>query len=116
MDKVTGLTGRALGEAVIEHVLTYPETHDQSLEMNECGTVGCIAGWVNFFAYGINSEYEQEKLETLAGTWSGTKAAAAALGVSCAKFGEAVYDEIDRDTAIANFKHLLDETYSERVA
>jgi hypothetical protein len=110
MMDTTGLRGRALGEAVIEHVLTHPEQHDQSTEISECGTSGCIVGWVNVFAFGsevgvqigLNDLYSIEK-------------AAAVLGVNHVALENAVYAEYNRDEAISNFKHLLDETYSESV-
>lgn len=34
-----------LAQQVLTQVTLHPETHDQSNVMNECGTVGCIAGW-----------------------------------------------------------------------
>ncbi len=36
-----------LAEKVLDHVLLYPEQHDQDVYggKNSCGTTGCIAGW-----------------------------------------------------------------------
>lgn len=113
-----GLTGRALGEAVIDHVLTFPEQHNQSFVVNDCGTTACLAGWVIAFHYGRASlDHGQQSLYEAAGLPWGMGAsqhAAGLLGVDPAGFEFAVFVEHSRDTAISNLKHLLDETYSER--
>lgn len=110
-----GLTGRALGEAVIDHVLTFPEQHDQRDVV--CGTAACIAGWAVLIHEG--NQYVSGLWDAYFGTPGQYKTRLARyeaprlLGVDSERFSDAVFDEMDRDAAIANFKHLLDETYSE---
>lgn len=43
------ITGRELAVKVIDQVTKHPETHLQSMWINDCGTVACIAGWAVAF-------------------------------------------------------------------
>lgn len=127
-----GLTGRALGEAVIDHVLTFPEQHDQSSTADDldaygsivhdedtstprCGSTCCIAGWAIALHHGVRGRKAIWNLSYDAGRPS-EDIAAELLGIDALAFGDAVFRQLDPDTAIANFKHLLDETYSERAS
>jgi hypothetical protein len=112
MTNVTqGLTGRALGEAVIDHVLTHPEQHDQRAV--SCGTSACLAGWTVALHLGLHSGMTDEDFfeATMDLDWytGAAEIAPQLLGVAEEKFGLAVFAEFDRDTAISNLKHLMDE-------
>jgi hypothetical protein len=48
------VTGRELAEKVLKHVTEHPDSHfqeawmsgsDRPVNLNECGTFGCLAGW-----------------------------------------------------------------------
>ena len=49
------ITGRDLAEKVLEHITAHPDAHfqaswisrgsDEPVDLNECGTVACLAGW-----------------------------------------------------------------------
>jgi hypothetical protein len=55
-----GLTGKALGEAVLDVIESYPEKHDQGSVVfdwgEECGTTACIAGWTIALHLGLGPD------------------------------------------------------------
>ena len=112
MKDTQGLTGRALGEAVIDHVLSFPEQHDQ--RSSACGSTGCIAGWALALHFNLEGGENFGRrfwslFRGLPGSYLTTsEPAAELLGVDHDEFYEAVFDEMDRDKAITNLKHLLD--------
>lgn len=110
-----GLTGRALGEAVIDHVLTFPEQHDQ--ESVACGSTACLAGWTIALHHGLSATsfhsdgYFKLKVQPTVGWRESDVEAARLLGIrDLGRFDSEVFGEPNRDRAIANFKHLLDES------
>lgn len=45
-------TKKQLAQLVLDQVTTYPETHDQSDYVSDCGTTACVAGWTCLFQNG----------------------------------------------------------------
>ena len=45
-------TPAQLAQLVLDQIVTYPETHDQTDWFSYCGTTGCVSGWANMFARG----------------------------------------------------------------
>lgn len=49
-------TPMQLRQAVLDQIVTYPETHDQRDWVGGCGTTACVAGWALIFAKGYLPE------------------------------------------------------------
>lgn len=45
-------TPMQLRQAVLDQIVTYPETHDQRDWVGDCGTTACVAGWALMFQLG----------------------------------------------------------------
>ena len=118
------LRGRDLAEAVIEHVLLFPEQHDQNdiISTTECGTTGCIVGWALALHTGISN------IDAIKGlpearpyirqddiSWDDEDGhkdwdvswIADLLGVDREELESKVYYVEDKNEAIANFKELM---------
>ena len=56
------ITGKELGKAVLKHVvIEHPESHDNNVWVDPCGTVACLAGW----AVLLNREENEPPYTTL---------------------------------------------------
>ena len=63
-------TPMQLRQAVLDQIVTYPETHDQRNWVGDCGTTACVAGWALLFQRGyipIGSPWDvmEEAMELL---------------------------------------------------
>lgn len=45
-------TPMQLRQAVLDQIITYPETHDQREWVSDCCTTACVAGWALIFVNG----------------------------------------------------------------
>lgn len=45
-------TPMQLRQAVLDQIVTYPDTHDQRDWVSDCGTTACVAGWALMFQLG----------------------------------------------------------------
>lgn len=114
MSVTQGLTGRALGEAVIDQVLSHPERHDQSATVSACGSTACLAGWTVLIHHGAQNVTRLDLAFFEVSKGASFVEASELLGVDEDAFYDAVYEEPDRGQAITNLKHLLNT--SERAA
>ena len=56
------ITGKELGEAVLKRVVVeHPESHDNNVWVDPCGTIACLAGW----AVLLNREENEPPYTTL---------------------------------------------------
>jgi hypothetical protein len=73
----TRLTGRALGEAIVEIVTAHPERHRQAVVVGQkldddygdtCGTQACIAGWACALHLGVPVDDDEALVDTFSST------------------------------------------------
>lgn len=106
------LTGQELAKAVIEKVEREPESHNQTLVLSDCGSVGCLSGWAVAIALGVRTSAQRYSAQELYADAHGIDnsnetVSAHLLGVDVDDFTDLVFDETSKSLAIGNLKALV---------